>query len=211
MGSCFAAHIIRFLKRNRWAVNKNVSQSIVRLKNGETEGLNNMDTLGQRVIFTLAHVYEYGENDDVEVRVKELGIYSTYQKAEEAIERYAILPGFNRHPRSCFIIDEYEIDTDQAWTEGFISTVDIANNFKSLTECLNEWLDIQKTVEESWEDRKYYNFMCEIDRGMYELKNADELASFISSEWGKKFPEKPKLHEDYLLVAKKILALPLLT
>ena len=75
-------------------------------------------------VYVLSHVYEYGENDEFD-EIKELGIYSTKQKAEEAIERYYILSGFKRYPRSCFQIREQKVDLDFEWTDGFMTDEDI--------------------------------------------------------------------------------------
>lgn len=75
-------------------------------------------------VYVLTHVYEYGENNEFD-EIKELGIYSTRQKAEEAIERYCVLEGFNRYPRSCFQICEQRVDVDYEWTEGFMTAEEI--------------------------------------------------------------------------------------
>lgn len=47
-----------------------------------------------------------------------IGIYSSNQEAEKAIQRKLRFPGFSESPEG-FHIDEYEVDQD-AWSEGFV-------------------------------------------------------------------------------------------
>ena len=75
-------------------------------------------------VYVLMHAYEYGNENELD-EIKELGIYSTKEKAEEAIDRYYVLSGFNRYPRSCFQIINRELDKDSAWTEGFMTYEEI--------------------------------------------------------------------------------------
>jgi hypothetical protein len=46
-----------------------------------------------------------------------IGVYSTCQNAEAAIERAKVLPGFRDYP-DYFLIDSYELNKDH-WTSGF--------------------------------------------------------------------------------------------
>ena len=48
-----------------------------------------------------------------------LGVFSSLQKAEEAVAQYKNLPGFKKWPND-FYIDKYEIDK-KYWREGFES------------------------------------------------------------------------------------------
>jgi hypothetical protein len=57
---------------------------------------------------------ENGEDE-----IKELGLYSSRERAEDAITRYKKLPGFRDHPDG-FKIYESMLDLDEAWTEGFV-------------------------------------------------------------------------------------------
>ncbi|MDB5736223.1 MAG: dihydroorotate dehydrogenase [Alphaproteobacteria bacterium] len=66
-------------------------------------------------VFQLDHVYEQYNGDD---ETKSLGLYSSREKAEQAIERYKSLPGFRQYP-DAFVIYECTLDWDAAWTEGF--------------------------------------------------------------------------------------------
>ena len=59
----------------------------------------------------------YYEND-IDARVKMLGVYSTKNKAEQAILKYMRLPGFKDYTRTCFYITKFKIG-ELHWTEGF--------------------------------------------------------------------------------------------
>jgi homoserine kinase type II len=69
-------------------------------------------------VYVVQHSYEHAGRDEV----KFIGVYSTRQSAEAAVERTRKLPGFREHPDD-FHIDEYALDED-SWTEGFIHSVD---------------------------------------------------------------------------------------
>ena len=158
-------------------------------------------SIEKKSVYSLIHVYERDDEDEI----KELGIYSTYQKAQEAMYRYFKLQGFNNYPIDCFQIKESIVDEDAAWTEGFCSSNEIAREFEYLTECFNEWLGIQKTAEESWEDDNYYQALCEISPKVYNAKDVSELASHISLVWSVRFKESPKSPEDCIDIATKVL------
>lgn len=46
-----------------------------------------------------------------------IGVYASYEKAADAMERAATLPGFRDYPDH-FLIDRYPLDKDH-WTSGF--------------------------------------------------------------------------------------------
>lgn len=64
-------------------------------------------------VFILQHSYEIDESEQTKI----IGIYSTRDKANAAVEKFKTLPGFRDYPES-FYIDEYEIDQNN-WNEGF--------------------------------------------------------------------------------------------
>jgi hypothetical protein len=64
-----------------------------------------------KLLYKLVHYYEYGKNGEFD-ELKSLGIYSSRQKAEEAIQRYIRLPGFCNYPIECFLIGESTVDVD---------------------------------------------------------------------------------------------------
>lgn len=68
-------------------------------------------------VFLLQHSYEVKREHEVVDETKILGIYSSREKAERAIGKYKLLPGFNSYPND-FYIDEYELDKS-FWIEGF--------------------------------------------------------------------------------------------
>ena len=71
-----------------------------------------------KTVYLLQHSYEYGK-DCEHTETKTIGIYRTYKSAEAAAERCMKLPGFREYPKTCFYIDEYELDKDE-WPDGFI-------------------------------------------------------------------------------------------
>ena len=70
-------------------------------------------------VYTLEHSYECGEDLEYD-EAKMLGIYSSFEKAEEAKKRYSNLAGFADYDESCFYIDAYDIDVDTGFTDGFV-------------------------------------------------------------------------------------------
>ena len=69
-------------------------------------------------VWVLQHSRLLDAGEDV-YETKLLGIYSSQEKAETAIERYRRLEGFRDYPDD-FYIDRYEVDEDN-WSEGFIA------------------------------------------------------------------------------------------
>jgi hypothetical protein len=57
--------------------------------------------------------YEGFDRDDCSL----IGVYSDRVKAEAAVERAKLLPGFRDYPDT-FVVDPYELDEDH-WTSGF--------------------------------------------------------------------------------------------
>jgi hypothetical protein len=69
------------------------------------------------LVFVVQHAREL---EDGEEEIKMIGVYSTRDKAEEAVERLRLQPGFRETPK-CFHIDDYTVDMDH-WTEGYVTT-----------------------------------------------------------------------------------------
>ncbi|PWM58632.1 MAG: hypothetical protein DBX91_08770 [Subdoligranulum variabile] len=67
-------------------------------------------------VYLLWHSYEL-ENGCEETKM--LGVFSSEEKARDAIAFYRGLPGFRDRPKD-FCIDWYELDV-RHWTEGYIS------------------------------------------------------------------------------------------
>lgn len=97
-------------------------------------------------VFTLEHSYE---SDGYE-ETKFIGVYSSREEAEMAIERLKTQNGFKYHV-DAFHIEEYEINKDH-WTEGFatmttIMVKSIKGEWKAVSaECLpnEEYIVVEK-------------------------------------------------------------------
>ena len=74
-------------------------------------------------VYLLNHTYEYGKYNEHET-TKELGIYSSLEKAKEARKRYRKLPGFKDYTINCFDIYGYTLDLDTEWNEGFFDATE---------------------------------------------------------------------------------------
>jgi hypothetical protein len=69
-------------------------------------------------VYLLQHWYSYGEDNEHD-EVKLIGIFSSREKAEDAVKRYINLPGFCDFSEECFYIGEHVLDETE-WKEGFI-------------------------------------------------------------------------------------------
>ena len=69
-------------------------------------------------IYELWHVYEPEDDCGYHDEEKLIGIYSTREKAEEAISSHKDLEGFRDLPQKCFEIHESELDRSR-WNDGF--------------------------------------------------------------------------------------------
>lgn len=69
-------------------------------------------------VYFVDHIRDISEDDDVQ-DVKLIGVYTTKELAEEAVERKKNLEGFRDYPDG-FEISETPLDTD-LWTSGFIT------------------------------------------------------------------------------------------
>lgn len=66
-------------------------------------------------VFVVQHAYE---RDGAE-EVKLIGVYSSKERAESAVERMRKLPGFCDHPDD-FHVNAHVLDNDN-WTSGFVT------------------------------------------------------------------------------------------
>ena len=67
------------------------------------------------VVYLLEHSYETADGCD---HIKTLGIFSSQENAENAIQKYKELPGF-REFLDGFFVDKYELDKRE-WIEVFV-------------------------------------------------------------------------------------------
>lgn len=155
-------------------------------------------------IYLLYHLYEFGEDNENE-ESKILGIYSSEEKVYEAIERYYKLDGFNKYPKTCFMVDEYNVDVDTGWKEGFVNSDDLDQDFEKLTNIFNEWLNNNKNAQESWENTQYYDALCDVSKVMYRIKDVKELAESIQQIWTRRFNDQTKKFNDYITIAINII------
>lgn len=68
-------------------------------------------------VFVLEHSYESADTGEQEAKL--IGVYSSKEMAEKAIERLKKQPGFRDFP-DYFNIDEYVLNQDD-WEEGFVT------------------------------------------------------------------------------------------
>jgi hypothetical protein len=66
-------------------------------------------------VYILYHIREIDDEEEV----KQIGVYSSRERAEEALQRVKPKPGFRDHVEG-FHISEVTVDRD-SWVEGFIS------------------------------------------------------------------------------------------
>ena len=67
-------------------------------------------------VFVVQHEHEVADEVD---DAKFIGVYSTRETAEAAVQRLVHAPGFADSPES-FHISEYQLDQDH-WVEGFVT------------------------------------------------------------------------------------------
>ncbi len=65
-------------------------------------------------VFLVYHINKLNDED-----FKLIGVYSSNENAEKAIQKTMLLPGFVISPDS-FLIDKYNLDEDH-WQEGFLT------------------------------------------------------------------------------------------
>jgi hypothetical protein len=85
-----------------------------------------------KTVFILHHSYELDEIEETKL----IGVYSTNEQAESAINRLKYKNGFKYRP-DAFEISEYKLDQDN-WTEGFATMINIQVKRKD-----NSWTTVQ--------------------------------------------------------------------
>lgn len=71
------------------------------------------------IVYLLQHSYEVETEVGVFDETKLIGIFSSKEKAEKAIEEYKKITGFKNYPEN-FYVGQYELDK-RYWGEGFIT------------------------------------------------------------------------------------------
>lgn len=166
--------------------------------------MDSKNELSKQVVYKLVHMYEREDEDEI----KELGLYSTYENAQKAIERYRFLKGFNEHPVECFLIDECELDKDAAWTEGFINTAVIEQKFQKFADCVQDWIqDIACIKEKQYIDNDFlYHLECEMYKDVCFMTSVDDIANYIKKFFEERFEKINITSEQYLKLANSVLA-----
>lgn len=143
---------------------------------------------------------DYGDFETEEYNL--IGLYLSEEEAQKAKKRVALEMNIDEE---LLCVSSTEIGKLQ-WEGGFVSSDDIYHDFVTLTACFNEWLGIDKNAEESWEDDKYYNALCEVEEVAYRIKDIRELAEYIRQVWIRRFGDKDRNLEDYMQIAGNIIS-----
>ena len=158
------------------------------------------------IIFMRVHMLEYDKEVDYgDFETEEynlIGLYLSEEEAQKAKKRVALEINIDEE---LLCVSSTEIGKLQ-WEGGFVSSDDIYHDFVTLTACFNEWLGIDKNAEESWEDDKYYNALCEVEEVAYRIKDIRELAEYIRQVWIRRFGDKDRNLEDYMQIAGNIIS-----
>lgn len=74
-----------------------------------------------QTVYLLWHQFEFrnSKEEELEERAKLIGVYTSEQMANQAIDRMACKPGFRDYQKG-FLIDRYELNQDN-WQDGFIT------------------------------------------------------------------------------------------
>jgi len=71
-------------------------------------------------VFLLWHIYELTDSDGTRDEEKFIGVFSSEEKAKNAIERLKGKEGLRDHPVSCFEIHKSKVDR-VGWVNGFVT------------------------------------------------------------------------------------------
>ncbi len=147
-------------------------------------------------LYLLSHTYEINGYEQMKI----LGIYTSYQNAEQAKQRYLQQEGFCNFPSHCFVIESYIPDKDCNWKDGFfITNPEVYQNFQKLSKKLSEFLNLK----EDWENQEYFELLQEMSWKLSDSDNIAEIAEFIERMTKNFLPDKqPK--EFYLKFAEVI-------
>jgi len=73
-----------------------------------------------------------------------------------------------------------------------------------LTNCFNDWLNIYTSPEESWENERFYNALCDVYQKAYKINDIGELARCIQDIWLTRLNDNSKNLDDYITLATNI-------
>lgn len=116
------------------------------------------------MVYLLRHIYNFlDENNKVQIEDKILGVYSTVEKAEEAIERYSKLPGFCDYPKACFVIEQRSVNKDTAWNKGF-------DHSKISGVCVRAGIENINAISDETAKEYAFRMLCHDDLNEADLK-----------------------------------------
>ena len=91
-----------------------------RSRTGVSDRLGPIADLGRRYkVIAVEQLFTVFHDPPETGRVKVIGIYTSEELAEAAVERTRSLPGFADHPNG-FRVERYDIDRDH-WPRGFVT------------------------------------------------------------------------------------------
>lgn len=147
-------------------------------------------------LYLLYHAYEMNGYEETKI----LGIYTSYENAEQAKQRYLKQSGFCCFPSHCFVIQNYIPDKDMQWQEGFFFSYQKPyQEFQKLSKALCEFLEMQ----EDWENQEYFELLQEISWKLASSDDIADIAEFTERMTADFLPER-KTKEAYLKFSRDI-------
>lgn len=153
-------------------------------------------------IYTLEYYKEIDCRDFDAEEYNLIGLYISEKDAKNAKRKVALEMNIDE---KLLFVSSTNIG-DVQWEGGFVSTADLDNDFETLTDCFNEWLGSNKSPRESWEDEKFYNALCDINKVIYKIKDIKELAEYIRQIWIVRFGDRSRDVDDYMQIASVIIS-----
>lgn len=152
-------------------------------------------------IYMLEYYKETDDGDTITEEYNLIGLYLSKKEAQNAKRKFALE---RKIDKNLLFVSMSEIGKVQ-WEGGFVSSDEIYQNTVTLTACFNEWLGIDKSPEESWEDSEYYNALCDVEQEVYNIKDIQDIAEHIRQVWSRRFPDERKSFEDFTRIAESLI------
>lgn len=143
---------------------------------------------------------KYGDFETEEYNL--IGLYLSEEEAQDAKKKVALEMNIDD---ALLSVSSTEIGKLQ-WEGGFVSSEGLNRDFEALTVCFNKWMCIDKSPEESWEDDKYYNALCDVNEVVYKTRYIEELAEYIRRVWIRRFGDNSRDFEDYMQIAGDVIS-----
>lgn len=157
-------------------------------------------------VYVLHHMYEYGGKNEHE-EIKLIGIFSCKELAEETVKKYKCLKGFSRYPEECFYIDEYEIDKEAGWQDGFVTSDEIDMNYIKIAECYRKWAEKDiELINDLMVDPINSDLITETFMTYSSCTSSKKLIASLEIIWLKYCPNTNKVKTDYIVLMEKLLS-----